>query len=180
MPVVGTDFDPSFLTWLFDTASSILQSAEPAPAPSAPASGTRRPDGGNRMLTNALSASHQDSYKRKADTNDAPNKRRISEGTPSGPRAMGNEGRSLQSRIGRPMPAPMAVRGAAQTHQQHPPPNGPRPHNNFQTRQPVFPNMFPPGQQEMMAQMMMMQASMAQMGEMMNHMIQVCLQFCAG
>lgn len=44
----------------------------------------------------------------------------------------------------------------------------------FQARQPVYPNMFPPGQQEMMAQMMMMQASMAQMGEMMNHMITVC------
>jgi hypothetical protein len=60
---------------------------------------------------------------------------------------------------------PMTVRGASQN-QQRPPT-----HNSF--RQPVFPNMFPPGQQEMMAQMMMMQASMAQMGEMMNHMIQV-------
>lgn len=34
---------------------------------------------------------------------------------------------------------------------------------------------FPPGQQEMMAQMMMMQANMAQMGEMMQHMAEVSL-----
>jgi hypothetical protein len=40
--------------------------------------------------------------------------------------------------------------------------------------QPGFgPGFFPPGQQEMMAQMMMMQANMAQMGEMMAKMVEV-------
>jgi hypothetical protein len=38
----------------------------------------------------------------------------------------------------------------------------------------AFPGFFQqPGQQEMMAQMMMMQANMAQMGEMMTHMMEV-------
>jgi hypothetical protein len=45
------------------------------------------------------------------------------------------------------------------------------------------PPFFQPGQQEMMAQMMMMQASMAQMGEMMSKMAEVCrfinLAYCA-
>jgi hypothetical protein len=36
-----------------------------------------------------------------------------------------------------------------------------------------FGSFFNPGQQEMMAQMMMMQANMAQMGEMMQHMVEV-------
>jgi hypothetical protein len=36
-----------------------------------------------------------------------------------------------------------------------------------------FGSFFNPGQQEMMAQMMMMQANMAQMGEMMHHMVEV-------
>ena len=38
-----------------------------------------------------------------------------------------------------------------------------------------FGSFFNPGQQEMMAQMMMMQANMAQMGEMMQHMVEVSL-----
>lgn len=38
-----------------------------------------------------------------------------------------------------------------------------------------FGSFFNPGQQEMMAQMMMMQANMAQMGEMMQHMVEVGL-----
>jgi hypothetical protein len=39
--------------------------------------------------------------------------------------------------------------------------------------QPGFQQFFNPGQQEMMAQMMMMQANMAQMGEMMQKMAEV-------
>ena len=51
-----------------------------------------------------------------------------------------------------------------------------------QMMQPGFGGFFPPGQQEMMAQMMMMQANMAQMGEMMNKMAEVrfvCAASCA-
>lgn len=44
--------------------------------------------------------------------------------------------------------------------------------------QPGFGGFFPPGQQEMMAQMMMMQANMAQMGEMMNKMVEVGRRAC--
>jgi len=40
-------------------------------------------------------------------------------------------------------------------------------------------SFFQPGQQEMMAQMMMMQASMAQMGEMMSKMAEVSLAYVA-
>lgn len=39
--------------------------------------------------------------------------------------------------------------------------------------QPGFGGFFPPGQQEMMAQMMMMQANMAQMSQMMSKMSEV-------
>lgn len=43
-----------------------------------------------------------------------------------------------------------------------------------QMMQPGFgPSFFAPGTQEMMAQMMMMQANMAQMGEMMAQMVEV-------
>lgn len=43
--------------------------------------------------------------------------------------------------------------------------------------QPGFGGFFMPGQQEMMAQMMMMQANMAQMGEMMQKMAEVGVSF---
>lgn len=42
----------------------------------------------------------------------------------------------------------------------------------------AFGGMFQPGQQEMMAQMMMMQASMAQMGQMMQSMAAVGTPAC--
>ena len=49
--------------------------------------------------------------------------------------------------------------------------------NMNQNQSQGFGSFFNPGQQEMMAQMMMMQANMAQMGEMMQHMVEVCHSF---
>lgn len=138
--MVGADFDPGFLTWLFEHASEIQQmpvSTSPSspvatglPAQtsgphSTPGSTLQSPPqrtpaaaGSGRILSSALSASRQDSYKRKADIHapDGPSKKRLSDhglAVPSGPRAMGAEGRSLQSRLSGRAPGSLQVRGVA-------------------------------------------------------------------
>ncbi|WVQ99583.1 hypothetical protein IAU59_006719 [Kwoniella sp. CBS 9459] len=211
--LVGSDFDPAFLDWLFDQATNIASAPAPAPEPisaSAPApqsaassSAPRQPSsaGSSRMLNTALAPLSSQPEKRKAETQDGSNKKRLSDvgaAAPSGPRALG-EGRGLADRIGGPGPAGgnarpgsgggqnlrgrgVPIRGLAggrggmgqgrgmnhmggfrQSFQQQP--------QNLGMMQPGFAQPFmAPGQQEMMAQMMMMQASMAQMGEMMAQM----------
>lgn len=182
VPVVGSDFDAQFLDWLFDIASDIQRSAEPAPPAPAPRTSASpvAAQGGSRMLNSALASSREDTNKRKADMErEGANKKRVSDqGLPSGPRAMTGMGRSLQDRMG--PRAPMQVRGTARPTQ--PGFNHFRPVQQpqmQQQQQQQMPMMNPgfgffPQQHEMMAQMMMMQANMAQMGEMMQKMAEVC------
>ncbi|KAK4687339.1 nuclear polyadenylated RNA-binding protein NAB2, partial [Tremellales sp. Uapishka_1] len=173
--VVGSDFDSSFLTWLFDKAAEIAapQSvpipssssapvAAPAPAPApAPAS--------SRLLSSALAplASQADSNKRKLPQGgeEQGNKR-----GPTGPRSLVDRMGPAHARGG------MQVRGVGRG-----PPNGFRNGSRPQPGQPQagfgqqMPGGYPApqfahGNQEMMAQMMMMQMGMAQMAEMMNKM----------
>jgi hypothetical protein len=196
--LVGSDFDVRFLDWLFDSAQTITAppAADPpaesrSPPPPAPAA-ARQASGGGRLLSNALAASsNQQPEKRKFDDRQdqqsaGGNKRRIPEGLPSGPRAMSGEGRSLADRMG-PRGGPggrggFHVRGMAGGRggfgggfQHHGQGQGFRPGPGM--IQPGFNGFLPPGQQEMMAQMMMMQANMAQMSEMMQKMAEVCPPF---
>ncbi|OCF33019.1 hypothetical protein I316_05357 [Kwoniella heveanensis BCC8398] len=212
--LVGSDFDPAFLDWLFDQASNIAAAA-PAPLVSEPVSTSapaqqstaspaapRQPAsaGGSRMLNTALAPLSSQPEKRKAETQEGSNKKRLSDvvAAPSGPRALG-EGRGLADRIGGLGPAGGAVRpgfgngqnvrgrgvpirgmaggrggmgqGRGMNHMGGFRPNFPQQPQNLGMMQPGFGQPFmAPGQQEMMAQMMMMQASMAQMGEMMAQM----------
>ncbi|WRT66486.1 uncharacterized protein IL334_003445 [Kwoniella shivajii] len=124
--LVGSDFDPAFLDWLFSSAKSITSgpSTSPAPSNSAPASVplTAQPSGstqrggqgGSRLLNTALAPLNSQPEKRKAsDTQDGPalNKKRLSDvsvSAPSGPRTMGNEFRGLADRLG---PGPGRGRG---------------------------------------------------------------------
>ncbi|WVR06954.1 hypothetical protein IAU60_003990 [Kwoniella sp. DSM 27419] len=186
--LVGSDFDPFFLDWLFDKASEIAAPPTAAPLTQTRASpfAPRQASGaGNRLINSALAPLSNQPEKRKADSQDQSqaNKKRVSDvgpGLPSGPRAMG-EGRGLADRIGghgpvagrgRGVPIRGMASGRGMGHM------GPR--SGFQPQ--GMPGMMPgfgfmaPQQQEMMAQMMMMQANMAQMHDMMNQMNQERIQ----
>lgn len=128
LSVVGSDFHPEFLDWLFDSAQRLI--APPSrdrerersrdispPRESRDRDRDRSPVRSRRLLDSALGG--LGSNKRKSDVEGGQqNKRRISEGTsggpisaPGGPRAMmGNEGRGLADRMG-PRRGGMAVRG---------------------------------------------------------------------
>nr|XP_019046434.1 hypothetical protein I302_05183 [Kwoniella bestiolae CBS 10118]OCF25364.1 hypothetical protein I302_05183 [Kwoniella bestiolae CBS 10118] len=204
--LVGSDFDPAFLDWLFSAAKSITSAPSPSPIPTSAAvptastsqSPVNAPRGsggsGSRLLNTALAPLSSQPEKRKAaDTADGnQNKKRLSDvgvNAPSGPRGMGSEGRSLADRIGGgnvrgrgvPIRGMAGGRGGNMNMGGH---MGFRP--NFQQQnqqqpgfnQPGFGQPFmPQGQQEMVAQMMMMQASMAQMNNMVASMMQQQLQF---
>ena len=133
--LVGSDFDERFLEWLFDMAIDITRSeSRPSPSPAAEVHERREVSGGrdsggasldrkNRLLNSALGDLDRPE-KRKADgRDDGANKRRISDqyGAPSGPRAMGGEGRSLLGRISNAPRAPggrgMPIRGAGRNGQ---------------------------------------------------------------
>jgi len=111
--VVGSDFDPYFLDWLFNKASEITAprlsspttSTHQAPPPQPSSSRDRdAPRGTSRLLDTALAPLASQPEKRKFDVGgqDGQNKKRLSEGNtlPSGPRAMGGEGRPLADRLG--------------------------------------------------------------------------------
>ncbi|KAK8864495.1 hypothetical protein IAR55_001745 [Kwoniella newhampshirensis] len=185
--LVGSDFDPAFLDWLFSTAKEIA-AAPPAavePSPSAvpaPASASSQRPATSRLLNTALAPlASQPAEKRKYSDSgaDAQNKKRLSDvaSAPSGPRGS-NEGRGLAERLG-PGPGPGRGRGVpirgmagnAMRMNQRGHLGGFQPGFRQPMMQPGFGVPFmAPGQQEMMAQMMMMQANMAQMGEMMSQM----------
>ncbi|WWC89218.1 uncharacterized protein L201_004136 [Kwoniella dendrophila CBS 6074] len=214
--LVGSDFDSAFLDWLFASAKKVIAVPSPSPAPvsttpaptaptapTAQSSAPRSQPGsgsGSRLLNTALAPLSSQPEKRKAsdmsnsnqqDGNQ--NKKRNSDiglSAPSGPRNMGNEGKSLADRLtGAPngngnnlRGRGVGIRGMA----------GGRGGNmggghmgfrpNFQQQQnqqqPGFSQsgfnqpFIPQGQQEMVAQMMMMQASMAQMNNMVATMMQ--------
>jgi hypothetical protein len=111
--VVGSDFDPYFLDWLFTKASEITAPRSTSPtasihqsaAPAQPSSSRDAPRGTSRLLDTALAPLASQPEKRKFDVGgqDAQNKKRLSDGggLPSGPRAMGGEGgRPRASRLG--------------------------------------------------------------------------------
>jgi hypothetical protein len=215
--VVGSDFRPEFLDWLFDSAQRLIAPpsrdrerererdiSPPRDSRDRDRDRDRSPVRSRRLLDSALGGLGNN--KRKSDMDGVQqNKRKISEGAsaaggpisaPGGPRAMmGNEGRGLADRMG-PRRGGMAVRGMgigrggmpmaggggkfdirrglAMTDQSgfggfRGNGNG----NGMMNQSQGFGSFFNPGQQEMMAQMMMMQANMAQMGEMMQHMVEV-------
>lgn len=113
--MVGSDFHPEFLDWLFDSAQRLIAPPrELSPAPRE--TRDRSPIRSRRLLDSALGG--LGGNKRKSDADAGSNKRRISEGTsasvpvtaPGGPRAMMGEGRGLADRMG-PRRGGMAVRG---------------------------------------------------------------------
>jgi hypothetical protein len=115
--VVGSDFHPEFLDWLFDSAQRLI--APPRERDISPVrereNRDRSPVRSRRLLDSALGGLGNN--KRKSDADPGSNKRRISEGTsaapvvaPGGPRAMMGEGRGLADRMG-PRRGGMAVRG---------------------------------------------------------------------
>ncbi|OCF74525.1 hypothetical protein I204_04901 [Kwoniella mangroviensis CBS 8886] len=110
--LVGSDFDPAFLDWLFSAAKNIITAPSPSPVPApAPAPSSQSPvtasrgsgGSGTRLLNTALAPLSSQLEKRKAsDIQDGQNKKRVSDvgvNAPSGPRGMGNEGKSLADRI---------------------------------------------------------------------------------
>ena len=111
--VVGSDFDPYFLDWLFTKASDITAPRSASPtiathqptAPPQPSTSREAPRGTSRLLDTALAPLASQPEKRKYDVGgqDGHNKKRLSDGNslPSGPRAMGGDtGRPLASRLG--------------------------------------------------------------------------------
>ena len=115
--LVGSDFDPRFLEWLFDVADEVTRPEAVASGKESPSDRRTRDvesrpeagrsvsglgDGGRgRLLDSALGGLGSGSAeKRKADGRDDFPRKRMSEGVPNGPRGMGSEGRSLQGRIG--------------------------------------------------------------------------------
>lgn len=189
-PVVGTDFDVSFLDWLFDRRDKLAAPAEPEPeavpeVADAPAeSSAPGPSAGSRMFASAVEGT-----KRKFEnTGDEQNKRRVPDNAPTGPRGgpQGGPqpGRSLSDRLGPrgggpgglPHRGGLNVRGAANGRVGHMngPGFGPGPrHQQPGFRPQGFPGQgFAPGQQEMMMQMMAMQANMVAMAEQMANMQQ--------
>ena len=134
--LVGSDFDPRFLEWLFDVADEVTRpeavatgrespsdrrtrDVESRPEAEAGRSVSGSGDGGRgRLLDSALGGLGSGrAEKRKADGRDDFPRKRMSDGVPNGPRGMGNEGRSLQGRIGnRAQPGGgrgMPIRGAS-------------------------------------------------------------------
>jgi hypothetical protein len=117
--VVGSDFHPEFLDWLFDSAQRLIAPPRERERDISPVrereNRDRSPVRSRRLLDSALGG--LGSNKRKSDADSGSNKRRISEGTsaapvvaPGGPRAMMGEGRGLADRMG-PRRGGMAVRG---------------------------------------------------------------------
>ncbi|KAL1411582.1 mRNA-binding protein nab2 [Vanrija albida] len=195
--LVGSDFESSFLDWLFDRRNKIAAPEQPEPetAPElAPAStdsdapaepSAPGPSAGSRMFASAVEGT-----KRKFDnTGDEQNKRRAPDNAPTGPRGgpQGGPqpGRSLSDRLGPRGGGPgglpprgLNVRGAANGRGGHMngPGFGPGPRHQqpgFRPPHGGFPGQgFAPGQQEMMMQMMAMQANMVAMAEQMANMQQ--------
>ncbi|WVO22115.1 uncharacterized protein IAS62_003440 [Cryptococcus decagattii] len=199
--LVGSDFDPAFLDWLFVKSESIVSDGspnQPAPTPveaeGAPLS-TAAPRGNSRLLSSALAPLTSQPEKRKLSdsVDDGQNKRPASE-VPVGPRLGTAAPRSPNMPTITARGRGMGIRGTASggrgsavnyssvngnfTHQQ--PSQQIQP--GFRFRQQMHPGRFNqqiggpgmlgmPNQQEMMAQMMMMQANMAQMGQMMSMMV---------
>jgi hypothetical protein len=112
--VVGSDFHPEFLDWLFDTAQRLIappareRDISPPRERERERERERSPIRSRRLLDSALGGLGSNN-KRKSDVDGgSQNKRRISEGTsngpisaPGAPRAMmGNEGRGLADRMG--------------------------------------------------------------------------------
>lgn len=126
--MVGSDFHPDFLDWLFDTAADLVYvpvRRESSPPPRErereqdrellPDRGRdqsrererereRSPPRTRRMFDTALGGLESNKRKQPSSTGDVQNKRRISDGpvgAPGGPRAMmGGEGRGLAERMG--------------------------------------------------------------------------------
>ena len=115
--MVGSDFHPDFLDWLFDAAADLISPPirrEISPPPSRellPDRDTgrerereRSPPRTRRMFDSALGGLESNKRKQPSTTVDSQNKRRISDGpvgAPGGPRAMmGNEARGLADRMG--------------------------------------------------------------------------------
>lgn len=207
--LVGSDFDPAFLDWLFVKSESIVSDGspnQPAPTPveaeGAPLS-TAAPRGNSRLLSSALAPLTSQPEKRKLSdsVDDGQNKRPASE-VPVGPRLGTAAPRSPNMPTITARGRGMGIRGTASggrgsavnyssvngnfTHQQ--PSQQIQP--GFRFRQQMHPGRFNqqiggpgmlgmPNQQEMMAQMMMMQANMAQMGQMMSMMVGVSDLFSA-
>ncbi|WVO16183.1 hypothetical protein L204_103853 [Cryptococcus depauperatus] len=210
--LVGSDFDPAFLDWLFSTATlldsaSAVRESTPSTLPSSNQSPSTTSDnrGNNRLLNSALAPLANQPEKRKlSDVSQEGQNKRLAPDAPTGPKE------SLASRIGGLAPsAPnsngqglsvrgrgMAMRGMAggrggmAGHMSGPANGGfqypPQQQPGFRSRlQMAHPQRFNqmnqgpnsmfgagPAQQEMMAQMMMMQANMAQMGQMMSMMVE--------
>ncbi|KIR67325.1 hypothetical protein I314_02543 [Cryptococcus bacillisporus CA1873] len=199
--LVGSDFDPAFLDWLFVKSDSVISDGspnQPVPTPveaeGAPLS-TAAPRGNSRLLSSALAPLTSQPEKRKLSDSmdDGQNKRPASE-VPVGPRLGTAAPRSPNMPTITARGRGMGIRGTASggrgsavnyssvngnfTHQQ--PSQQIQP--GFRFRQQMHPGRFNqqiggpgmlgmPNQQEMMAQMMMMQANMAQMGQMMSMMV---------
>lgn len=117
--MVGSDFHPEFLDWLFDSAQRLIAPPRERERDISPVRERehrdRSPVRSRRLLDSALGGLGNN--KRKSDADAGSNKRRISEGLPSapaaapgGPRAMMGEGRGLADRMG-PRRGGMAVRG---------------------------------------------------------------------
>jgi len=109
--VVGSDFRPEFLDWLFDAAQRLIappRDISPPPRETR----DRSPIRSRRLLDSALGGLGNN--KRKSDADTGSNKRRVSDQAPpvapGGPRAMMGEGRGLADRMG-PRRGGMAVRG---------------------------------------------------------------------
>nr|XP_018262867.1 uncharacterized protein I303_04352 [Kwoniella dejecticola CBS 10117]OBR85025.1 hypothetical protein I303_04352 [Kwoniella dejecticola CBS 10117] len=189
--LVGSDFDPAFLDWLFSIAKNTTSATSPSPAPvsASPTASSAQPargPGGSRLLNTALAPLSGQPEKRKlSDSQDGQNKKRLSDvalNAPSGPRNMGSEGKSLADRLsgGNTRGRGVGIRGMAGGGRGGHMGGGFR--QNFQQQQnqqqpgfiqPGFGQPFmAQGQQEMVAQMMMMQASMAQMNNMVANMMQ--------
>ena len=118
--MVGSDFHPDFLDWLFDAAADLISipvRRDPSPArrerellpdhdPSRDRERERErsPPRTRRMFDSALGGLESNKRKQPTTTGESQNKRRISDGpisAPSGPRGMmGGEGRGLADRMG--------------------------------------------------------------------------------
>ncbi|GMK57867.1 hypothetical protein CspeluHIS016_0407010 [Cutaneotrichosporon spelunceum] len=185
--LVGPDFTPDFVDWVFQRRDEIQSELDAAAAPAPPSQQEARPtaepapSGSSRMFASAV-----ESTKRKAESEpqEPSTRRRLPDGplgAPTGPRSMRDRellphrredhndvaGRSLMDRLGPhgqrgPMPMRGGMNGRA-------PMNGGGHGPGFQRG--FNQGMMPPGAQEaMMMQMMAMQANMQQMAQQMAQM----------
>lgn len=200
--VVGSDFDPSFLDWLFDRRAALIEEAgapaAPAPpAPEEPASApaeSSAPSAASRMFASAVEGT-----KRKAEpeVQEPSTRRRLPDGplgAPTGPRSMRDRellperphdrrdgGRSLMDRLGpqggpRGMPPRPGMNPRGPVNGRGPMNGGPMGGPGFRPpfgQQGMNQGMMMPGQEQMMMQMMAMQANMAQMAQQMAKMSEV-------